>query len=127
MGQITAATRRAPLSELAPVRDLSEEATREARPPTPMGGNLFLESNMAENNMMIMNKDYFVTACRYNQDRIPELFKKDTDYYQLRYRNINGSIVVASSGWDQTGWTELKNDSLLIVDRKDQSHSVVAI
>ena len=78
-------------------------------------------------NMMIMNKDYFVTACRYNQDRIPDLFKKDIDYYELRYKEVDGAVLVASSGWNQDGWTMLNNDSLLIVNRNDQSHQVRAI
>ena len=77
--------------------------------------------------MMIMNKDFFVTACRYNQDRIPDLFKKDVDYYELRYKEVDGSVLVASSGWNQQGWTMLKNDSLLIVDRSDQSVSTLDI
>jgi len=89
----------------------------------------FIKANIDHSsaNMMIMNKDFFVTACRYNQDRIPELFKKDVDYYELRYKEIDGSVVVASSGWDQTGWTKLDNDTLLIVDRSDQSHSTLTI
>jgi predicted glutamine amidotransferase len=89
----------------------------------------FIKANIDHSsaNMMIMNKDFFVTACRYNQDRIPELFKKDVDYYELRYKEIDGSVVVASSGWDQTGWTKLDNDTLLIVDRADQSHSTLTI
>jgi len=89
----------------------------------------FIKANIDHSsaNMMIMNKDFFVTACLYNQDRIPELFKKDVDYYELRYKEIDGSVVVASSGWDQTGWTKLDNDTLLIVDRSDQSHSTLTI
>ena len=38
-----------------------------------------------------------------------------------------GSVLVASSGWNQEGWTMLPNDSLLIVDRSDQSHSTLTI
>lgn len=89
----------------------------------------FIKANIDHSsaNMMIMNKDYFVTACRYNQDRIPDLFKKDLDYYELRYKEIDGAVLVASSGWNQDGWTLLNNDSLLIVNRNDQSHQVRAI
>lgn len=78
-------------------------------------------------NMMIMNKDFFVTACCYNQDRIPELFKNDIDYYELRYKEEDGAVLVASSGWNQEGWTLIKNNSLFIVDRNDQSHSALSI
>ena len=89
----------------------------------------FIKDNIDHSsaNMMIMNKDFFVTACRYNQDRIPDLFKKDIDYYELRYKDVDGAVLVASSGWNQEGWTQLTNDSLLIVDRSDQSHSTLSI
>ena len=83
----------------------------------------FIKENISHSsaNMMIMNKDFFVTACRYNQDRIPELFKKDIDYYELRYKKTDTAVLVASSGWNQDGWTILPNDSLLIVDRNTQN------
>lgn len=83
----------------------------------------FIKNNIDHSsaNMMIMNKDFFVTACRYNQDRIPELFKKDLDYYEIRYKEVNGSVLVASSGWDQSSWTLIPNDTLFIVKRADQS------
>lgn len=89
----------------------------------------FIKENISHSsaNMMIMNKDFFVTACRYNQDRIPDLFKKDIDYYELRYKKVDGSVLVASSGWNQDGWTMLPNDSLLIVDRSNQEITTVAI
>ena len=89
----------------------------------------FIKENIDHSsaNMMAMNKDYFVTACRYNQDRIPDLFKNDLDYYELRYKEVNGAVLVASSGWNQDGWTMLNNDSLLIVNRNDQSYQVRAI
>ena len=89
----------------------------------------FIKNNIDHSsaNMMIMNKDFFVTAARYNQDRIPDLFKKDVDYYELRYKDVDGAVLVASSGWNQEGWTQLTNDSLLIVDRSDQSHSTLSI
>ena len=66
-------------------------------------------------NMMITNKDYFVAACVYNQDKIPERFKDQPEYYHLKYTTHNGQVVVASSGWDQDGWEELPNGSVLVV------------
>ena len=97
--------------------------------PGIMSAMRFIKDNISHSsaNMIIMNQDLFITACRYNQDRIPELFKKDIDYYELRYKMIDGSVVVASSGWEQTGWTLLENDSLLVVDRSDQSISLSKI
>ena len=83
----------------------------------------FIKANISHSsaNMMIMNTKYFVTACRYNQDRIPLAFKDDVDYYELRYKKTANGVVVASSGWDQDGWELIPNDSLLIFDRNDQT------
>ena len=66
-------------------------------------------------NMMITNKDYFVAACVYNQDKIPDRFKDSPDYYHLKYTKKDGQVVVASSGWDQEGWLEIPNGSVLVV------------
>jgi len=68
-------------------------------------------------NMMIINEQSFITACIYNQDKIPDRFKEDTDYYQLKYTKKDGQVVVASSGWNQDGWDEIPNESVLVVDR----------
>ena len=72
-------------------------------------------------NMMITNKDYFAAACVYNQEKIPDRFKEQTDYYHLKYTKQSGQVVVASSGWDQAGWEEIPNGSLLVVDRVGQA------
>ncbi len=71
-------------------------------------------------NMMIINNEYFIAACIYNQDKIPEKFKNDADYYHLKYAKKDGQVVVASSGWNQEGWSELPNGSVLVVDRLGQ-------
>ena len=66
-------------------------------------------------NMMITNKDLFAAACVYNQEKIPDRFKEQSDYYHLKYHQKNGQVIVASSGWDQSGWIEIPNGSLLLV------------
>ncbi|MGI9170996.1 MAG: class II glutamine amidotransferase [Candidatus Nanopelagicus sp.] len=78
-------------------------------------------------NMMITNKDYFVAACVYNQDKIPERFKDQPEYYHLRYTTHNGQVVVASSGWNQDGWSELANGSALIVDRSSGGSTLIGL
>jgi predicted glutamine amidotransferase len=75
-------------------------------------------------NMMIINSDYFIAACIYNQDKIPEKFKNDTDYYHLKYTKKDGQVVVASSGWNQEGWTDLPNGSVLVVERVGQNRHI---
>jgi predicted glutamine amidotransferase len=69
---------------------------------------------------MIINSEYFMAACIYNQDKIPEKFKEDIDYYHLKYTKNDGQVVVASSGWNQEGWTDLPNGSVLVVERVGQ-------
>jgi predicted glutamine amidotransferase len=68
-------------------------------------------------NMMIINDQTFMAACIYNQDKIPDRFKSSPDYYHLKYTTHDGQVVVASSGWNQEGWQEIPNGSLLVVDR----------
>jgi predicted glutamine amidotransferase len=78
-------------------------------------------------NMMAMNEETFLVACIYNQDKIPAKFKDDTDYYHLRYKKSGDQILVGSSGWNQDGWEELPNESLLVVDRKTLSSEIVNV
>jgi predicted glutamine amidotransferase len=82
--------------------------------------------NYSSINMMITNKEYFVAACVYNQDKVPDRFKDQSDYYHLKYTSHNGQVVVASTGWNQDNWQELKNSNALIVN-SDQSYKVVEI
>ena len=76
-------------------------------------------------NMMIINDQSFMAACIYNQDKIPQKFKEDTDYYHLKYTKKDGQVVVASSGWNQDGWEEIPNGSVLVVDRVGQKEQLV--
>lgn len=76
-------------------------------------------------NCMIMNKETFIAACIYNQDRIPDRFKDQVDYYRLKYTERDGNVIVGSSGWNQSGWKELPNGSLLVVDRNTQNCELI--
>ena len=38
-------------------------------------------------------------------------------YYELYYRKDGDGVLVASSGWDQTGWTLIPNHRALVIDR----------
>jgi hypothetical protein len=75
--------------------------------------------------MMIINSEYLIAACIYNQDKIPEKFKNDTDYYHLKYNTHNGQVVVASSGWNQEGWSDLLNGSVLVVERQGRKIQII--
>jgi predicted glutamine amidotransferase len=75
--------------------------------------------------MMIINDQTFMAACIYNQDKIPSKFKDSPDYYHLKYTTRNGQVVVASSGWNQDGWQEIPNGSVLVVDRNEQKCELI--
>jgi len=68
-----------------------------------------------------------MAACIYNQDKIPSKFKDSPDYYHLKYTTHNGKVVVASSGWNQEGWQEIPNGSVLVVERVGQEVELVKI
>ena len=93
------------------------------------GGLTYIKNNCSYSsiNMMIINNEYFIAACIYNQDKIPEKFKEDTDYYHLKYTKKDGQVVVASSGWNQEGWSDLPNGSLLVVERVGQKNQIQPI
>jgi predicted glutamine amidotransferase len=78
-------------------------------------------------NMMIINDTTFMAACIYNQDKIPSKFKDSPDYYHLKYTTHNGQVVVASSGWNQEGWEEIPNGSVLVVDRVGQINLLTSV
>jgi predicted glutamine amidotransferase len=89
-------------------------------------GLTYIKANCAFSsiNMMIINETTFMAACIYNQDKIPQKFKDDTDYYHLKYTKRNGQVVVASSGWNQDGWDEIPNGSVLVVGRVGQEEKL---
>ena len=78
-------------------------------------------------NMMIINEATFMAACIYNQDKIPQKFITDADYYHLKYTKRDGQVVVASSSWNQAGWEERPNRSVLVVGRNKQIHEILKI
>jgi len=77
--------------------------------------------------MKMINEQSIRAACIYNQDKIPDRFKEDTDYYQLKYTKKDGQVVVASSGWNQDGWDEIPNESVLVVDRVRQKEELAKL
>ena len=80
-------------------------------------------------NAMLMNGNEFVTICEHDPKRKPDWA---TDgyydlYYKVSQRNGGSEVVVASSGWDQTGWTNLPNHSILIADRAALTVKVLTV
>ncbi|NCX41277.1 MAG: class II glutamine amidotransferase, partial [Burkholderiaceae bacterium] len=60
-------------------------------------------------------------------DRIPDHFKDQLDYYFLKFIKRDGEVVVGSSGWNQDGWSDIPNGSILIVDRATQNYTLQKI
>jgi predicted glutamine amidotransferase len=68
-------------------------------------------------NSMVMNDEFFVVACIYDPERIPDHFKNQLDYYFLKYIQRHGEVIVGSSGWNQSDWQDIPNGSILVVNR----------
>jgi predicted glutamine amidotransferase len=66
-------------------------------------------------NAMFLTPTEFYVINEHNDERIPA--GEPSDYYDLFYRNDGKEVLVASSGWTQTGWEELPNHKLMKVDR----------
>ena len=67
-------------------------------------------------NAMFLTPTEFFVINEHRNERIPA--SEPADYYDLRYQTKNGEVLVASSGWTQTGWDELPNHKLMKVDRR---------
>ena len=66
-------------------------------------------------NAMILTPTTFYIISEYNQEKRPE--GEPEDYYKLFYRKDNKGVLVASSGWNQAGWTPILNHQLVEIDR----------
>lgn len=76
-------------------------------------------------NAMILTATDFYVVCEHNNDRIPA--DEGKDYYELFYRKDAAGVLVASTGWDQSGWTNLPNHEMLTVSRSTLAISTTRI
>jgi len=76
-------------------------------------------------NAMVMTDQYFITICEHDPSRKPSWAVEG--YYDLFYKSEQGQVIVASSGWDQAGWTNLPNHHILIADRSNLKVQVLAL
>jgi len=67
-------------------------------------------------NCMFLTPTEFYVVNEHHNERIPQ--GESPDYYDLFYRTEGNEVLVASSGWTQTGWSELPNHSIMKVDRQ---------
>lgn len=75
-------------------------------------------------NAMLVTPDALYAVCSY--DPVAEQREEDGRYYRLHHRTRDGAVVVASSGWG-SGWQELANDSVLVVQRGTGATTVYAL
>ena len=76
-------------------------------------------------NCMFLTPTEFFVVNEHHDEKIPK--GEPSDYYDLFYRNDGKEVLVASSGWTQTGWEELPNHSLMKVDRATLSIEVIGL
>ena len=76
-------------------------------------------------NCMALSPDQYIVACEFQQERVPA--DQPADYYRLFYKVEADGVVVASSGWDQAGWTELPNHTMMVVDRATLALDFISI
>jgi predicted glutamine amidotransferase len=87
-------------------------------------------------NAILMSPEKLCAISWYHPDRVPEAKLRAcgyTDsaeiaaYFDLAYRATDSSVVVASSGWTQPGWTPLANRHVLVVDRRTLETRVIPL
>ena len=76
-------------------------------------------------NGMVMNEDYYVVIAEYDLMEIPAIFTED--YYELKFKKSQDSVIVGSSGWNQDGWEVLPNHHLLVVNRKTLNVEIIKL
>jgi predicted glutamine amidotransferase len=76
-------------------------------------------------NSMFLSEDTLVVISEHNPNNRPSW--STPEYYELRYRLDEAGCLVASSGWNQSGWVLMPNHSALIVDRKNMTVELLSI
>jgi len=76
-------------------------------------------------NAMFLTPTEFFVIDEHNDERIPQ--GELPGYYDLFYRTDGAEILVASSGWTQTGWQELPNHSVMKVDRRTLAMTITKL
>jgi len=87
-------------------------------------------------NALLLSPDELYAISWYHRDRVPEAklracgFDQPDEiaaYFDLAYRRAASSVVVASSGWPQPGWTPLENRHVLVTDRRTLTTQVLPL
>ena len=87
-------------------------------------------------NAILLSPARLYAISWYHRDRIPEAKLRQhgyeraddiTAYFDLAYLATGDAVVVASSGWQQPGWTPLPNRHVLVVDRHNLTTQVLPL
>lgn len=76
-------------------------------------------------NSMFLNSDFLIVISEHEPENRPSW--TEPNYYEVRYRLDEKGCLVASSGWDQEGWSLMPNHSALIVDRKSMKGELLSL
>lgn len=76
-------------------------------------------------NSMFLNSDFLIVISEHDPENRPSW--TESNYYEVRYRLDESGCVVASSGWDQSGWVLMPNHSALIVDRRTMESELISL
>jgi predicted glutamine amidotransferase len=70
-------------------------------------------------NAFLMSPTKMIVISEHDNQKRPDFGGED--YYDLHYREDDHAIVVASSGWNQEGWHQIPNHTMMVIDRHDRS------
>ena len=70
-------------------------------------------------NAMLLSPTKLIVISEHDINKRPDFGGED--YYDLHYREDEHAIVIGSSGWNQEGWHQIPNHTMLVIDRHDRS------
>ncbi len=70
-------------------------------------------------NAMLLSPTKLIIISEHDNQKRPDFGGED--YYDLFYREDEHAIVVGSSGWNQSGWHQIPNHTMMVIDRHDRS------
>jgi predicted glutamine amidotransferase len=79
--------------------------------------NIRATGNFSSLNSMLLTPDFYFVVSQHDNTRIPK--DEPADYYRLSYKVDKDGLVVASSGWDQAGWVEIPNQTMMVANRNN--------
>jgi predicted glutamine amidotransferase len=86
-------------------------------------------------NAILLSPDRLYAINWFHRARIPEAKLRScgrdedeiTTYFDLAYQTAGDSVVVASSGWPQPGWTPLPDRHVLVADRGTRTTAILPL